>query len=132
MRRLGALPILVVLLGCASRPSPSQVPVSCQPIDSSPRPIAFSFAPGNVTSSMAEQSAAALFRACHQPSSVTDLTSSSKPTTGVKLGPNAGQAVWLIQVDATVAPPSGGAALRVGYLIEVNQTTGVPIIIGMP
>jgi hypothetical protein len=132
MRRLGALLLLVLLVGCVSPASPSQIPVSCQPIDSSPRPIAFSFAPGNVTSSVAEQTAAALFRACHQPSSVTDLTSSSKATTGMKLGPNAGQAVWLIQVDATVAPPSGGVALRVGYRIEVNQTTGVPIIIGMP
>jgi hypothetical protein len=129
MRRLGLLPLLVLLVGCASPASPSQMPVSCQPIDSSPRPIAFSFAPGNVTSSVAEQTAAALFRACQNPGSVTDLTSSSKATTGVKLGPNAGQAVWLVQVDATVA---GAASVRVAYLIEVNQATGVPTIIGMP
>lgn len=129
MRRLGPLPLLMLLVGCASPAAPSQIPVSCQPIDSSPRPIALSFAPGNVTSSVAEQTAAALFRACQNPGSVTDLTSSSKATTGVQLGPNAGQAVWLIEVDATVA---AAAALRVAYLIEVNQATGVPTIIGMP
>jgi hypothetical protein len=47
----------------------------------------------------------------------------------VKLGPNAGQAVWLIQVDATV---TAAVSIRVAYLIEVNQATGVPTFIGMP
>lgn len=95
---------LVVLVGCLGNPGPT-VPIhatvvmaSCQPYGYSPAPIEFSFTPGPVTSSSAEQTAVALFRACGATPStiseptvtITELTSSSKAASGMPSGPNAG------------------------------------------
>jgi hypothetical protein len=120
---------MALLLGCTSGPSGSPVAISCQPYGYTPAPISLSFPPGPVTASAAEQTAVALFRSCQGPSSVTALTSSSKASTGLKTGPNAGQAVWLVQVDATITEASPGASYGSHFLIEVNQTTGVPTVI---
>lgn len=130
MRRLWVLLPIAVLLACTNAPNGSPVAISCQPYGYTPAPIAFSFPPGPVTSSAAEETAVALFRSCQGPSSVTALTSSSKATTGIKTGPNTGQAVWLVQVDSTITEPSPGASYQSHFLIEVNQATGVPTVIG--
>jgi hypothetical protein len=45
-------------------------------------------------------------------------------------GPNAGEAVWLVQVDATITEP-GGTSYESHLVIEVNQATGVPTVIGI-
>jgi hypothetical protein len=130
MRRFWVVLAIALLLGCASGPSGSAAAISCQPYGYTPAPIAFSFPPGPVASSVAEQTAVALFRSCHEPSSITALTSSSKAKTGIKVGPNAGQAVWLVQVDATITDASPGSSYQSHFLIEVNQTTGVPTVVG--
>jgi hypothetical protein len=83
-----------------------------------------------VTASVAEQTAIALFRTCERPKTVSDLTSSSKAATGMQLGPSVGRAVWLVQVDATVVEASPGASYQAHFLIEVNQATGIPTIVG--
>jgi hypothetical protein len=129
MRRLWVLLPIALLLGCTSAPNGSAVAISCQPYGYTSAPIAFSFPPGPVASSVAEQTAVALFRSCHEPSSITALTSSNKASTGIKVGPNAEQAVWLVQVDATITEPSPGSSYQSHFLIEVNQTTGVPTVV---
>lgn len=121
---------LVLLLGCSSTPSQTPVAISCQPYGYTPAPIAFSFAPGPVTSSAAEQTAVDLFRSCELPGSTfTNLTSSSTATTGTPQGPNEGQAVWLVQVDATVTEPLPNSTFQSHFLIEVNQANGVPTVV---
>ena len=131
MRRLLLLLPLVFLLGCTTTPSATPIAISCQPYGYTPAPIAFSFAPGPVTSSAAEQTAVALFRSCELPGTTfTDLTSSSKATTGMRGGPNDGQAVWLVEVDATVTEPMPNATYYSHFLFEVNQATGIPTVVG--
>lgn len=128
--RLSLILLPVALLtGCAGPASPAPGVVSCQPYGYSPAPIAFTFAPGPVTSSSAEQTAVALFRSCGASapaSTISDLRSSVSSATGGP-GPNAGQPVWLVQIDATSTDP--GASYGSHYLVEVNQATGVPTLI---
>jgi hypothetical protein len=130
MRRLWVLLPIALLLGCTSTPTASPAAISCQPYGYTPAPIAFSFPVGPVTAAVAEETAVALFRSCQGPSSITALTSSSKASAGMKVGPNAGQAVWLVQLDATITEPSPGSSYQSHFLIEVNQATGVPTVIG--
>lgn len=131
---LGLLLSVAVLLGCANTPSPPPSPppgvISCQPFGYTPAPIPFSFAPGRVTASAAEQTAVALFRACLLPTAtISDLTSSSVAATGSPHGPNAGQAVWRVQVDATITDASTGEGHQSHFVIEVNEATGVPTVV---
>jgi hypothetical protein len=121
---------MAFLLGCTSTPRPTSGAISCQPFGYTPAPIAFSFASGPVTSSAAEQTAVALFRACVLPTStITELMSSSVAATGTPTGPNAGQPVWRVQVDATVNEPSPGGVYQSHFWIEVSQATGVPTVV---
>ena len=60
---------------------------------------------------------------------ITDLTSTVGAAAGAP-GPNAGQDVWLVKVDATVADSVSGATYPSHFLIEVNQGTGIPAIVG--
>ncbi len=129
MRQFWLFLPLALVLGCTSAPSPTPAAISCQPYGRTPAPIAFSYAPGPVTSAVAEQTAVALFRSCFVGATLTDLTSSSTSTTGMRDGPNQGQVVWLVQVDATVNEPSPGQPYQSHFLIEVNQTTGVPTVV---
>ena len=137
VRRLWLAMALVSLAACVSPVipmspvTPSPIAISCQPFGYTPAPIAFSFAPGPVTAQVAEETSVALFRACELPgAAITGLTSSSTASTGVRGGPNEGQPVWLVRVDATVAEPSSGASYESHFLIEVNQATGAPTIQG--
>lgn len=130
MRRLLLLVPLVGLLSCMSPASPTPVAISCQPSGASPAPAAFSVIPAPATAAAAEQTAIAMVRACELPKTVTDLSSSSKPATGVQQGPNGGQAIWLVQVDVTVVEASPGATYQAHFLVEVNQASGVPTIVG--
>jgi hypothetical protein len=127
--------VLLLVFGCASCAAPAATPtrsspaagvISCQPYGYTPAPIAFSFPPGPVTASAAEETAVALFHAC-EASPITGLTSSSSATTGIKVGPNHGQAVWLVRVDATITE-SSGTSYQSHFLIEVNQATGLPTV----
>jgi hypothetical protein len=121
-----ALPI-AALLGCASPASPRAI--SCQPYGYTPAPIAFSFQSGPVTASVAEATAVAFFRACHDTSpTITDVRWTSEAATGSRGGPNNGQAVWIVKVQATVPTPPEGSYESHSW-IEVNQATGVPTLI---
>lgn len=125
---------LALLAGCANTTSPGPTQVSCQPYAYTPAPIAFSFAPGQVTAASAEQTAVSLIRACAAtPDSssititITNLTSNVKNGTGEPTGPNAGQAVWVVQIDTTEAVKGG--TYEAHYWVEVNQATGVPTLV---
>jgi hypothetical protein len=109
-------------------PTASAVAISCQPYGYTPAPIPFSFAPGPVTSAVAEQTALAFVRSCMQPYSISP-TVSTKPATGQQGGPNAGQPVWLVQVDGAVTDSSPTRLYDAHFLIEVNQATGVPTLV---
>ena len=134
MRLLRLLLQLTLVAGCANTTSPGPAQVSCQPYGYSPVPIALSFAPGPATAASAEQTAVALIRSCAatpDSSSITitiaDLTSNVKGGTGEPSGPNAGKAVWLVQIDTTEAVKGGTYPAH--YLVEVNQATGVPTLV---
>ena len=129
MRHSWLLLVPALFAGCAS---PMPTDISCQPYGYSPAPITFSFAPGPVTASVAEQTAVALFESCSASdaaTTITDLTSTVGAAAGAP-GPNAGQDVWLVKVDATVADSFSGATYPSHFLIEVNQGTGIPTIVG--
>jgi hypothetical protein len=132
MRRsgLGILAAWGLVFGCTVAPNLPAGTISCQPVGYTPAPVAFSFEAGPVTAATAEETAVALFRAC-QPATATirDLTSSSAAGTGAPNGPNAGQAVWAVQVDATVTQVPPGGTHQSHFLIEVNQASGVPAVI---
>jgi hypothetical protein len=129
--------------GCGGSGDRSVAPASNVPISSSTsnacQPVAeATLAPlpnGSViavSQAAAEEIGAALFRACHLPSdTVSELVTSSESTTGTPRGPNAGQGVWLVEVDAQISEPSPGAAYASHFLIEVNQATGIPTIVGL-
>jgi len=110
--------------------TPTPAPISCQPYDDTPTLIAFSFPAGPVTSSSAEQTAVALFRACAQfpGHEISNLTSTSKAATGAPNGPNDGQSVWLVFIGAKITE-STGTSYGSHFQIEVNQATGVPTVI---
>jgi hypothetical protein len=61
---------------------------------------------------------------------ITGLTSASEAATGTPSGPNAGQPVWRVRVDATVTLASPGGEFESHFLIEVNQATGAPTVVG--
>ena len=128
----GVLGVVIVLVAaCSSPASNAPLGVSCQPVGASAAPIQLPFGPGPVTSATAEQTAVALFRACaHGSALITNLTSGSVSATGMTIGPNAGDPVWLVQVDATITEPAPGSAYQSHVLIEVNQATGRPTIVG--
>jgi len=141
--RLVAAIAVITLIGCspaASQSGPGSPTTtsaassageasSCQPLGHSPSPIAFTFVPGPVSAAVAENISAALYRACQDPNkTIKDLTSTSHEGSGSPSGPNAGQPVWLVQVDAQVVE-SSGASYGSHFLIEVNQATGAPTVI---
>lgn len=131
VRRVWLLVALLSLFGCGGKGSRSPTALSCQPYGSTPAPVAVSIGLGPVTAALAEETGVALFRACQLPSSViSDLTSGSRAATGMARGPNDGLAVWLVQVDATITEPSPGGRYQSHFLIEVNQATGMPTIVG--
>lgn len=130
MGRLWLLVPLVGLLSCTSPAPSAPVAISCQLYGSSPVPAAYSVLPAPATAAAAEQTAIALFRSCQRPKTVSNLSSSTKATTGMQRGPNAGRAVWLVQVDGTITEASPGARYQSHFLIEVSQATGVPTIVG--
>jgi hypothetical protein len=125
--------ILALLLGCSGATSAS---ISCQPYGWSPAPVPVAFAVGPVDSNQAEQRAVALFNACSVRSSgepvatIRSVTSTVEPRLGSLGGPNAGQDVWVVQIDATVTEATGGSYQTHVY-IEVNTTTGVPTVVGI-
>lgn len=134
---LALLPRLAETPGSSSGPTASarsttpSGQISCQPLGYTPAPIAFSFAPGRLDGAAAEETAVALFRACQRPTAtISELTSSSVAATGTPSGPNAGQAVWRVQVDATVSEASPGGIYQSHFLIEVNEATGIPTVVG--
>ena len=134
MRLFRLLLPLALLAGCATTTSPGPAQVSCQPYGYSPVPIALPVVPGPMTAASAEQTAVTLIRSCAAtPESssititITDLTSTVNDGTGEPTGPNAGQAVWQVQIDATEAVKSG--TYKAHYLVEVNQATGVPTLV---
>ena len=133
MRLLRLLLPLTLLAGCANTTSSGPAQLSCQPYGSSPVPIALSFAPGPATAASAEQTAVALIRSCAAtPDSssidqIASLASNVKGGTGEPSGPNAGQAVWLVQIDTTEAVKGG--TYQAHYWVEVNQATGVPTLV---
>ncbi len=134
-RRLLCLLVpLTLLAGCASPSTPGPAQVSCQPYGDSPVPITFDFAHGAATAASAEETAVALIRSCAATPdassltiTITDLTSSVTGSTGEPTGPNAGQAVWLVQIDTTETV--AGGTYQAHYLVEVNQGTGVPTLV---
>lgn len=108
--------------------------ISCQPFGYAPVPVSFSFTPGPVTASAAEQTAVALFRACSAPSAsgqptalVTNIVVTSNAAIGEPSGPNAGQPVWRVQIDVTLF----GETAHSYSWTEVNQATGVPTIVAL-
>ena len=112
-------------------PPPPQL-VSCQPVGSEPALVPLAFPAGALTAAVAEQTATALFRACElQGATITNLSAVATPSTGMRLGPNAGQVVWRVQVDATVTEPTSGTRYASHFLIEVNEATGVPTIVAL-
>jgi len=134
MRRYRLLLPLVLLAGCASPASPAPAQVSCQPYGYSPAPIAFSYPAGPTTAASAEQTAVAMIRSCAATPdessitvAITDLTSIVSSGTGERAGPNAGQAVWLVQIDTT--EDAGGSPYPAHYWVEVNKSTGVPTLV---
>ena len=131
MRRLMLLVSAVVLMGCSllggAVPGIPPGTVSCQPWGYTPAPVPLSYPTGPVTAATAEQTSAAMIRRCMvDAGTITDLAIASEPKTGVPSGPNAGQAVWWVQVDVTVA----GVGYQSHFVIEVNRATGVPVMIG--
>ena len=132
MRRAPFLVAVVWLAGCAgANASPTPPTLSCQPYGATPEPVAIPYAPGPVTQAVAEQSATTLFRACvSRGGTLTGVMAGSVTSTGMRQGPNQVQPVWLVQVDATVNEPPPGASYQAHFLIEVNQATGVPTIVG--
>jgi len=134
MRLLRLLLPVTLLAGCANTTSAGPAQISCQPYGYSPVPIALTFAPGPATAASAEQTAVALIRSCAAtPDSswititITDLASNVKGGTGERSGPNAGQPVWLVQIDTTEAVKGGTYPAH--YWVEVNQATGVPTLV---
>jgi hypothetical protein len=105
------------------------VAISCQPYGYTPAPIPFIYPSGPVSSSSAELTAVSLLRSCEEPgSSITEVVSTSNESVGTPSGPNADEAVWLVQVDAKITDPRG-VSYQSHLLIEVNQATGVPTVI---
>ena len=108
----------------------SAIEVSCQPYGYPPDNITFSYVPRPTTSAGAEATALALSHACDRSSGTT---SNVRPTTtnatGVPGGPNAGQAVWHVDVVFYFVPPSASTGLDEHIVVEVNQATGVPTVI---
>lgn len=120
-----------LLVGCSGQASDSPTALSCQPYGSASKAVAVSIRLGPVTASVAQETGVALFRACQLPTSmISDLTSDSRAATGMARGPNDGSVVWLVQVDATITEPSPGGRYQSHFLIEVNQATGMPTIVG--
>ena len=128
MRQFWAALPFALLLGCANGALMPPGTISCQPYGYTPAPVAFSFASGPVTAAQAEETGVRLFRACELPG-VRDLTSSTEPGTGRGGGPNAGQAVWIVKVDATVTDRAARATYQSHFWIEVNRATGAPTLI---
>jgi hypothetical protein len=127
---IGILVAVACVIGCTSTPSPHFDLISCQPYGYTPAPVTFSFPPGPLTSAAAEQTAVAFFRACGDPAStITEVTSTSDQAAGQLGGPNAGEAVWRVKVDATISAPAPGAVYISHWIIEVNQTTGKPTVV---
>lgn len=134
MRRYYLLLPLALVAGCASPMGSAPAQVSCQPHGYSPAPITFAYPTGATTAASAEQTAVAMMRACSATPdeasvtvTITNLTSSVKEDTGGPMSPNAGQAVWLVQIDTTEAVKGGTYPAH--YWVEVNQATGVPTLI---
>ncbi len=134
MRLIGLVLLMPLLAGCAGSTEPDPAQVSCQPYGYSPEPIPFDVAPGAATAASAEQTAVALIRSCASTPDVssvsitiTDLVSSVTGGTGEPGGPNAGQAVWLVEIDTTEAVQGG--TYHAHYRVEVNETTGVPTLV---
>ena len=128
--RMIAVVLLAVLAGCTSGANGPAAGISCQPSAFSPAPVAFSFAPGPVTSSVAEQTAVALLDTCEASGgkAISDVKKSSAEATGRPTGPNDGQSVWLVHIDATV----NETAVRfyhIYWLVEVNKASGIPTVV---
>lgn len=116
-------------IGTAGTPVPSGNP--CQPVgDTTPAPPPAS--PAAVSQSDAEAIGIALFRACSGPPAlVKDVTVSTRAASGMRLGPNAGQPVWLVQIQARVTINASPYAFYTSaFLIEVNAATGAATVIG--
>lgn len=106
------------------------VDISCQPYGYAPVRISFSFPPGPVSASIAEQTAVELYRACLRGAvTIADLTSTVHADLGSRNGPNAGQSVWLVEISAQIVPASFSDGYHEYFVIEVNQATGVPTVI---
>jgi hypothetical protein len=129
-RALGLVGAMLALSACGLDSQLAPGTASCQPFGYPPAQVPFPVEPGPVTSEAAEERAVALFRACAQPGSViAELTSGSEAASGITAGPNDGQSVWRVQVDAMVTEPSHGATYRSHFIIEVNQATGIPTVV---
>lgn len=78
--------------------------------------------------------AVALFRACAahttngEPTApITNISTNVEAATGQPSGPNAGQPVWLVQIDVTLKDNPA----QTHSWTEVNQATGVPTIVAL-
>jgi hypothetical protein len=128
--------VAVVVAGCGlfgpgDRLGFSSGTVSCQPVGYSPAPIPLSFAAGPVSSSAAEATATYYVQQCAAPMVIAKVTATSKAAVGLPSGPNAGQTVWLVQVDGMEGDGSSGGTYAVHFLIEVNESSGAPTLIGL-
>ena len=139
--------LVMTLAGCASPQSatPTTGPgsgapavsgrVSCQPFGYEPVLITFAYPAGPATAEVGGQTAVGMLRACASTpdesgvsATITKLTSSVSAGTGGPQSPNAGQSVWVVEID-TLESIRGGDAYPAHYWIEVNQATGVPTLI---
>jgi hypothetical protein len=110
-------------------PSPLAIVISCQPYGYSPAPASLSVYPGPKTQTEAVSIATDFYTACEDPSKKIDnLSTSATWETGSPTGPNAGQRVWDVKVDAEITEPSG-ASYGSHFWIEVNASTGIPTLI---
>ena len=128
--RLIAVALLTVLAGCTSGANVPDHGISCQPAAFSPVPVAFSFAPGPVTSTAAEQTAVALLDTCEATGgkAVSDVKTSSIEAVGTPTGPNDGEDVWLVHIDATVNE-TPVRFYHLYWLVEVNKASDIPTVV---
>ena len=110
--------------------------VSCQPFGSPDVPITVTFASGPVTAEVAQATAIAMLRSCAATPdengvtvTIAELSSSVKAGVGGRMSPNAGQPVWVVDLDTTEGVKAD--QWHAYYSIEVNMATGLPTLMAI-